>query len=686
MSQRDKPQVLVIGLPRAGKTTLTRAMTAADSTCSYIDSDSEAANRILHDALPALPDAVLLAIDATDAALEQQFDQFDHFLRRSRNRRGRDVSVGGLPLFLVLTKCKPSPQADQRLKDLGSRFEQWLHFVPNRLPFGSLAVTASLAEPIAELAAACSTAATINAERRLLSGARLRILLAIFAAIALFLFAGAAILALSQSRDEDRLHTDVRWLRDHEPATTVRLAESANRLHRLRLIADHPGFEKLPADDRNFVACRITEYQAYCDFRDRIENTLGPAEVRTDAELRTLESELDGPLSPPAEYDAVWHDTDACQLYRKWKTDAALLRRCRDDLAEHYRERINTATDRLLTPTYDETWSRAVMQATSDNTDALKGQRGAISQSPILEIPRGEALMWDVIFENDLVQQAQADWHESRERLLSMHHLSSVLGLLGSPAILAFPETGASKNLAVECLKVLDAKQPQRHWNIDRFPDPGRGILRTHLQSLLRRGTQAAQAYVKEAVGAETREQWLDAAKKIEKDPDILAWGRLLREIAEWNGKRITDPVKELCEYVRMSEFVADVPLLEVFESDGTRIKPTGPLILSITSPDHVVRTVEFKHTEKLAFKPDVSAIRFRTSDVLEARLPVLVGEQQMTIVWNRGRSSLFTADRLLSEPVFQGAAIDPAISIQVRVRPPGAWPALPLLMPDFTR
>ncbi len=72
-------------------------------------------------------DAVVLAVDASASPeeLDAVFAEFDRFLRRMEQGRGDRTDVGGLPIFLVLTKC-------DLLAQPGGTTADWLEHIEER--------------------------------------------------------------------------------------------------------------------------------------------------------------------------------------------------------------------------------------------------------------------------------------------------------------------------------------------------------------------------------------------------------------------------------------------------------------------------------------------------------------------------------------------------------------------------
>src|SRR5262249_20420247 len=98
-------------------------------------------------------DTLVLVIDASapPSQVDADFAEFGRFLRLLEQSRGRRSEVGGLPVFLVLTKCdllaqpNDTPDAwmdriEERKRQVDQRFQEFLarHRAEGPLPFGSI--------------------------------------------------------------------------------------------------------------------------------------------------------------------------------------------------------------------------------------------------------------------------------------------------------------------------------------------------------------------------------------------------------------------------------------------------------------------------------------------------------------------------------------------------------------------
>jgi hypothetical protein len=171
------------------------------------------------------------------------------------------------------------------------------------------------------------------------------------------------------------------------------------------------------------------EAAAYEQYRQRFGLAqIGPAECRSDADLDELNAAMTGSLAPPAEYATAWQDTPAVQLYQKWLTDIALVRRHQDSIAERYRSLTRRGRELLIAPSFDAKWVKA--------SAALLGEEpplptGNMTESPELKQRRGVALQYEAILDSDLVERARDDWNATKWRLTGLPEACEILAQIG---------------------------------------------------------------------------------------------------------------------------------------------------------------------------------------------------------------------------------------------------------------
>ncbi len=729
------PRIVFFGLPLTGKTGLLHAFadpeapfplskygdepkaelcrTLPDGT-ALCDVDSPAAkeliddpNRIERDDRTANAvrgaDAVVLAIDAsaTDDATLDLFRSFAKFLEGFESTRCRNREVGGLPVFLTLTKCDrlaaPGEGPDHWLRRVEARkesvllaFEDYLAGLgrgsANTLAFGSLDVHlaatalqfpkapsfAALEAPfgVEELRERCLAAATAHARRSDQSHRRLRWTLAGAGAIAgSMAIALAAFFALAPGVDEDRLGTRVRAYREREGPPATRLADSRIERNRKELAAirDESGFDSLPEELRRFVAERIAECDTYKEYRERFHPPrIGPAEVRTQKELDALFSELDGALKPPAEQAEAWAETAAVRLFHKWRVDAALLRATQSTLHDWYRGLVRRGTSQLVSSTIDGSWRASATRLLADAGAPPYEIAAEIPGSAKLAIPRGAAIRFAVAFEFDRVEQARGDWRDVQARVIAMRDLADALGMTGAPnPLLAFPPVSDRASSAGLGTAIL-AKLPDANWSVTQFPDPARSELQRRLQIAYEAGAKHVRGVVRARLAAETRDGWAEAAKWFD-EPEAKGWGRLLQKIGAWGEFAPTDPVADAVAFLRKDAYESDLSTLELTVPNDLRERrpiPRGPLVVRVRLPNATSRELPFRPLGEPTVTATATVHRFAPDghdgkpwfapgEPLRASLAMKAGDAEFELEWDGG-TDVFGFDALGREPTLK--------------------------------
>ena len=427
-----------------------------------LDADGRAANELIRNATPRAgalsqeilnADALVFAVDAS-APLEQldaDFGEFDHFLSRMEHQRGQRTEVGGLPVFLVLTKCdkiaKPGAttadwleQIEERKREISGRFRKFLAgreaahqpaaFGRIHLQLWATAVwrppligaEADPADPygVAELFRQCLDQAAAFRDRRDHSAHQLvqMTLATVGGVLALLVAAVSLIAADALHQPPSPLQIQVESLRSMEPATAAKRLRGLPdqlrpHLDQWQAIHDDPDFARLPAGLRVYADDRLDELETYIPWLEKLEDAPSPRDAVTEDELRDLQAELAGPLAPPR---PDWADTDAGRLWTARSTEAKNLITAIDDLRRWYRRAYDDA-DALWTFTgyaaggLDWTGWRHDVEKQLDparkpphaDTDAVAGLN--------------PALTYAVVKEFGSVTAAREQWQAARNRL-----------------------------------------------------------------------------------------------------------------------------------------------------------------------------------------------------------------------------------------------------------------------------
>lgn len=793
------PRIVFFGPPNVGKTTLItaflRAAHAGDEVpltpagagprdvvpyafpaapipdpgspagCVLIDTDGETAAKLMAHpdrfhprAVRSEPTSVTAAVYAADALVvlipasaddeevDRLFRDFGRFLDRLEGARTAGREVGGLPVFLTLTKCDTIWQSgdepaawqarvEAREEVVRTRFEEYLageQHDTGPLGFGSLdvavAATAVRYPDAPEFAALggepfgvdalmreCTAAARAYRSRVVRAGQRLRWTVAGAAGVVVALAGGLAAL-LASPPPGDPLADRVRAFRDRLGPPAVRLADKnfAKNEGELTAIRESPGFDRLPEDLRTFVESELREFAAYKDYRDRFRPPqLGPNDVRSRAELDGLRADLAGPLAPPPGF--AWAGTEAERLWEKWKTDARLLGTAEETLYEWYRGLVRRATALELVPAVDYRWRGDVAALVADAGTPPFRPDDPIPGSPKVPARRGAPLTYGPAFEFDRMALARQDWENEKARLLDLRGLADALGMTvgpgAPPAVLDLPEpTGnpaESRVLPGARLRALRETYPSRSgdyadWVVTRFPDPVRRDLRERLGRAFDAGARHARGLILDRLGTvpETPAGWQPVAGWLGSDPAMKDWGQLLGLLRRLAGAGPGDPVSELAAFLRLTHFDAVVRVVELTVPDdlrGQRAVATGPFVIRVTPSGGQPQEYRYRPDGGPRRDGPASVTRFvpdghdgkmtiHPGDDVTADVPLRAGGQEFRLAWDGGRPGVYTFDRLAHQPEVRRAdgsgPGERATGVRLVLLPEGGWPTVPVLLP----
>jgi GTPase SAR1 family protein len=503
-------------------------------------------------------DTLVLVVDtsAPPAQVDADFGEFVRFLRLLERSRGERSEVGGLPVFLVLTKCdllaQPTDTTEtwlerisDRKREVASRFHQFLagkSGEPSRtdparlagpiglgseegsLPFGRLelhvaatavkhpalaGIPAKPREPygVAELFHDSLGAARGFRQRRRQSS---RLLLwtvagAGFVAAGMAALAAALILGAGASQTQHgALQTRVENLKaaDGElPAERLRgdlrtLEEKTTVLSELR---GNPDFDSLPEELRRYIQERLEEAQTYTAYFKKLQRGKQPADARNHAELKSIEQTLQMPgingLAVPRE---DWSQTRAARLHNERLADLKLLRRSIEETEEAYRQKKREG---------EQLWTLAAYQPRPEASVNWRGWHEDVRTylstiAKPLVLPESERLLgasssdltFQTVYAFETVRGVAAELESVKQRLEGLRDLTAALGL-GRPAdraLLVFPPGFT----AAACAERLNQLR-------QAFPEFEKSLAQTKLPDAARRDLrQAAQTSYKNLLEA----------------------------------------------------------------------------------------------------------------------------------------------------------------------------------------
>jgi hypothetical protein len=621
----------------------------------FIDCDGRVANDLLvrRQAIPEdspegtlarevnAADTLVLVIDgsAPSAQVESDFAEFDRFLRKMEISRSQRAAVGGLPVFLVLTKCdllaQPGDTAadwmeriEQHKRDMDTRFRNFLtrrEQESGPLPFGRLdlhlwatavkrpALAGSppkAREPygVAELFRQCLEQAAAFRGRRRQAGRRLVWTVAGAGGIVALMTAMAVGFTVRNlDTQTNSLRDRVQLLRDSDmPSATERLNASPRELRRrveeLRAIQNDPQFKALSEGQQQLVHDRLDELETYLHYLDRLVQSPKPRDVHTERALREIKEELKTDLNPPRE---GWKDTEAGRLHGDRLQDAEALAVAVNRAKDWYRD--NSAKAESL-----QTFSG---QQTGRGSAGVNWDRWTVNAETMLRpdyrppftgssrVPDAATNMtYDAtVLRFDEVLSARTDWEGKKNRLQQTLDLCSALGLTTAgdkrPPALVFTR-GFTLPQARERRNQLETAYS--HYKTDfvfeKIPEAIRPIVnqtaRTNYEHLLEPAQAAVLKQLEQAGGAgETRARW-ETVRNWLRDPKELENWRVLAGVLirlhdprDTNAPESADPVSGLAEFLDRPNFPITIHRLTLEIPESVERKPAPDANLFIYHP-----------------------------------------------------------------------------------------------------
>jgi GTPase SAR1 family protein len=636
-------------------------------------------------------DCLVLTVDASAPhdQIEGDFREFRRFLDHLEDYRQEQHAVGGLPVFLVLTKCDllardtigrsmwESRIAD-RMKDVARRFQEFLANAGNLLAFGSLnlevratavrrpALTDAAPQPtepfgVAELFHSAFADALVFRTRSRRSHKRL--LWTVGGAggfLAAMLTVGAVFLSTSSTPDEPTLADRVDALRAAEGPPAARLGEGLDRrLREWQAVQSDPGFAHLPEPLQAFVQSRLDEGHAYERFRDDLAAVPPPSRARSLAELAQIEQRLTR-LTPPATYQAEWAGTDAArERERLLKTEIPALRAAVGKLTQFYFALKNRATNLLAAAEFSPEWEQRV--------------RSTETAERAPPFPRTDAVQGPA-YEYDDVAVARADWDRSRDRLTQLRDVATALGLLGDEPVkapLALPPSGTDTNIPDAASRRWQALKTQysdfARWSLAQFPDTVRPELERRLRKSVEQANRDGQRLVLEKLkalntsGKEEPADWPRVGEYL-LSPGLADWRELVGYLNRLLDPAAENPAQVTAAFIRQTAFELDPKRVRVRIPDtlsDAPVRPTGDLVLVHQSPGAEPARVTLRpegdpqrDRQSVVYSfAGGTAITYRPGDTFYAELPVKKGDRDFKFTWASSRTLSFQFERLTREP-----------------------------------
>lgn len=390
-------------------------------------------------------DAIILTVDAaaSPAQVETDFAEFTRFLRTLEQSRGQRTEVGGLPVFLVLTKCDllAGPDDDlagwmdrieERKRELGRRFEEFLRRDTGQghVSFGSLslhlwataikrpALKESPARPrdpygVAELFRQCFDEARRHRTRRGQSSWRLLLTVAgVFAAVALLAAVGTMLFLTRPGLDVAELERRVSHLqaREQDQSPLARHKNLKNKIDEFEDVLTNAAFARLPPPKQEFVEHRFKELTAYREFEKNIDKIPDPRTARRESQLDEIKEKLLDLI--PADYQVEWSQTEPGQRRAALLDDVQAIETAVQTVLDGYSRLVKSGKQVL-----DESSKPNLPSRAKKVLDDAKGLPDAKNDQAKL-IPGSERVTYATVFAYGRVHDVLRQWDEEvKEKL-----------------------------------------------------------------------------------------------------------------------------------------------------------------------------------------------------------------------------------------------------------------------------
>ncbi len=717
---------------RAANELLTRRRSLDDAS-----SDKSLARQVLD------ADALFLVVDASasQAQVDADFAEFGRFLRVLQEGRGKRSAVGGLPVFLVLSKCdllaraEDTPAAwmeriEERKRQVHQRFKDFLAGQEQEaLPFGSIdlrlwatavkrpTLAGSPSRPrepygVAELfrqgfseAADFQKREDSSAKRLWWTAGGLGGLVAAMIALA------TAFVTTSPSVKPNALEAKIDNFKAGEgPTASTRLAEPLQRkISVLTELKNDHAFGSLPPEQQEYVNSHLQELEQYRDFKEKLQREPAPESAQSGRELDEIRARLETELALPADREEEWSQTEAALLRRQRLDDIKALREGVSRVEDWYHElkqrgeALGNLTDfKTGGPLPWGQWHTRVRRLLTDAeappfrpTDRLPGARN-VTYAAALRFHR--------------VEDIRSDWEKLKQRLEGLRDLTMALGLAGSqaekPPVLDIP-AGVSVEQVRPRWQELEKSYPgYEKWPSLTLPDAAVPEVRQAADVSYKNAIAAGQDAILRQLqqlspdGKETPQRWQELRQWLAGNPpELNGWRELVRLLARLRNPKSEDPVAALSEFLRQDRFELELTQITLVIPDDLKARPVGNLVivhrpasgetrLSFVQRGAGQHEAEGRQT-RYTFVPEGRAtLTYHPGDTLWAELPVNrdADNRERQLLWSGCRSLVYQFERLQKPPRLRRTeppeASTVADGVQLIVSPASGVPTVPDLLP----
>ncbi len=676
-------------------------------------------------------DSLILPVDcsATAQQLEEEFGAFERFLRELEAGRGARVDVGGLPVFLVLTKCDLLAQpadttidwmerVEQRKREVDEHFRAFLDRRGGEMgwvPFGQLelhlwatavkrpALAGSPEKPrepygVAELFRQCLACAATYRQRCVQSSRRLvRMAWGASALTGAFVLLALFFLVRPGQKPPSDLEVAVEAMRFDEKATPAErlsapLAVLDRRREKLRRWQEDPEFATLPASLRQYVVSRYNEVDKYLEWVGDLNEIRRPVLVDTEADLKEVQAQLK--QLGDRVYPEEWKGTEGLRLYQEQvaAVDALLSGIKRVQVA--YLGEPTKARNLESFNRYRDDAGGVDWRQWSADLETLRREFKPMT------FQKTDPQTYAAVQRFDTVREAET----LRPRLERERDLAAALGLTG-------PLPDRPPVLVIEKPPTFSLSMANDHMDKLRkaYPHYEKEFTRADLPEVMLREMARAAATNYEALLAPARDRVLSQLPKegddearwnavrtwLLSDPEELAaWRKLAVLLAQLHDSSASDPVSALAAFLKEPSFSLDAQRLSLELPDSLRRKIPATAALSIYHPrtsgkEAALVLVQSEDVGRpgaaLRFEQKKSkALKYLPGDELWATLALPDNKE---LLWAQHRTDRFQFECLMRPPLLhkvgspndEGEVLD---GVRVIITPPAGWPRVPDLLP----
>lgn len=662
-------------------------------------------------------DALVLVIDASAPVkqMETDFEEFSQFLTQMEASRGARTDVGGLPVFLALTKCdllgRPDlPRAqwlkliEERQRYVGERFKSFIRrrrSEQERRTFGRIdlyqAATATHQPAFADAGArptepfgvgplfaqAFEKAAVYRTRRR---AARRRLVWTIGLAgvvLGVLLTMLAYLLLLAPVP----FTPDTRTPEQRLAGTPDQLR---SRLKDLEKLQADDAFAKLPPGRQREVEFQIQELKDYLAYFQQVYDVGWPGVIESEERLRQARDKLATEFAPRAE----WAKTNAARERANNLRDAELLLEKADEARKWYRDTANRLLDLWALRGFGSPVDWPLFKERSDRELARLPNPSFDEKRPLRE--GQDELTWGNVLRIDTVKRASDEAHDYQRKLTQVRHVAAALGLLALgreyPDALKVPAE-ATLDQAAERAALLKTHYPRHADEIKvtelpeaMLPEVARAAEASY-RALLKVGRGEVLRQLRKS-GGDTRPGWLAVRAWLQAPKELAEWHTVVRAVNALRVPPPDDPVRELADFLAWDPVPLAFEEVEVGLPLGLELAPkTGAALQivhgggTVSLPLDATRRDTSANLLRATFLARSTTIQFRPGNDLSATLKLA---DDRALAWKGGeRSAQYKFERLALPPRL-GDREEYGVKLRV-LKPDGGLPTVPDLLPQVT-